>query len=366
MRARLLFVTCSVILVFIVGVTRPLYNWDMVGYVASAYSADGYRGAELTKQTYGAIRGDVDNATFQRLTQDGTYEESVSRYSSALAQQLPFYSVRVAYVELMRALKPFGVSYTRATYLISACFAALSLILLDAILAAAGISFIAFPVIAIAAGFAHLARLSTPDALTCFFSLWATYCLLSKQRMVFVAAALLPLMRTDAVILSALITIYTFRQGQRLLSCLSLLGAVTSYVLINRWHGSYGLLGVFNFYFFTMSPFPAQMPISHHLADYLPPYLQNLRDLLVEPGPQTLIYLLALYAVIAHRDEARKFTGLHVLLTVPACFILMRLLAFPNYEERFFVFPASMILAGTIGILAKAAQSARTSETETA
>jgi hypothetical protein len=254
----------------------------------------------------------------------------------------------------MRALKVFGVGYPQATCLISAFFAALSVIALGRVISTGGIPFMAFPVAVIASGYGHLSQLSTPDALTCFFSLWAMYCLLQQQKLVFVISALLPLMRTDSIVLSALLMAYSFRRGEKLLSCVSLLLSLAAYVLVNKWHGNYGLLTVFNFYFMQLSPFPAEMAISHRFSDYLPPYITNFRELLLAPGAQTLIYLLCIYVLIKHRDEAKKFAALHVFLTIPLCFIVLRLLAFPNYEERFFTFPASLILAGTLGILTSA------------
>jgi hypothetical protein len=58
---------CTAALVFFIGVARPLYNWDIVGYVAFAYHADGYRGAELSSKTYGALRGEVEADVFYIL-----------------------------------------------------------------------------------------------------------------------------------------------------------------------------------------------------------------------------------------------------------------------------------------------------------
>jgi hypothetical protein len=228
----------------------------------------------------------------------------------------------------------------------------LSVIALAAVLAAGRIPFLAFPVTVVAAGYAQLAQLSSPDALCCCFSLWAMYCLIAKRSLLYLLTALLPLLRTDAILLSALLMAYAFRRGHRLLAGASFAAALAAYLLVGWAQHSYSLLTVFNFYFFQLAPFPAQMPISHRLADYLPPYYLNLRDLLIAPGPQTLIYLLCLYACIARRAQLRQFADRHAWLTLPMCFIALRLALFPNYEARFFVFPASMILAGTLGLLA--------------
>jgi hypothetical protein len=351
MLARRLFLVCASALVFLVGVAQPIHNWDMIGYVASAYFEDGYRGAELSSRTYEAVRAEVGSDEFAGLTQ-GEYVETVFKDPSSLEQQLPFYSIRVVYVELMRGLKLAGVEYPKATYLISAVFAALSVIVLGAIISAGGIPFLALPVVLVASGYVHLSQLSTPDALACFFSLWAMYCLLSKQRLVFLISAILPLMRTDSILLCALIMAYEYWRGQKTLSWISFLCSLAAYVLINRWHGNYGWLTLFNFNFIQSTPFPADLVLSHRLADYWPPYVSTFLYLLIEPGAQTLIYLLCIYVLVLYRDEARTFAGLHAFIAIPVGVIVLRLLLFPNYEDRYFVFPASMILAGTLGIIA--------------
>jgi len=39
--------------VVLVGIKKPYYNWDVIGYVAAAHFEDGLRGTELRDRTYG-------------------------------------------------------------------------------------------------------------------------------------------------------------------------------------------------------------------------------------------------------------------------------------------------------------------------
>src|SRR5688500_19875180 len=60
-------------------------------YVAVAYHKDGYRGSDLTRETYGDIKNGVSAKKFSKLVA-GEYRETVFREPASLEQQLPFYS----------------------------------------------------------------------------------------------------------------------------------------------------------------------------------------------------------------------------------------------------------------------------------
>ncbi len=170
----------------------------------AAISKDGYRGSDLTRKTYDEIRKEVRSKTFSQLT-TGKYRETVFADPSSLEQQIPFYSVRVGYIELIRLLKNIGLSYAKSTYVISAIFASLSVLMLGLIILKTGVPMGMLPVVIAVAGYTELAALSTPDAMACFFSLLAIYSLMTGGRLVFLIAALLPLIRTDFIVLSGLL-----------------------------------------------------------------------------------------------------------------------------------------------------------------
>jgi hypothetical protein len=129
------------------------------------------------------------------------------------------------------------------------------------------------------------------------------------------------------------------------------------YVLLNRWHGNYGWLTLFNFTFFKSSPYPAQMVLSHRFSDYVVPYVSTLRDLWIEPIAQVSVYALCAYVCFVCRRELAAMANRHLFFTLPVTFIVLRLALFPSYEGRFFAFPATMILVGTLGAMQAAMQS---------
>lgn len=346
-RYGILIITALAILMY--GILKPLRNWDMVAYVAAAYHKDGYRGADLTRVTYEDIKKVVSSRRFSLLT-TGEYRETVFKDPSSLEQQIPFYSIRVAYIELIRLLGKSGLSYTRSTFVISACFAALSVLMLGLIISRTPVPMAMLPIIVAVTGYTDLARLSTPDAMACFFSLVGIHSLMAKGRIVFLIAAILPLIRTDFILLSGLLMGYAYLQGKRLFALEVLLVAVSFYFLVTTLNGSYGYLTLFNFSLIgSPTPYPADIVISTQLGDYLAPYWSLFNSLIFYS--HSVIYIVALYLVWLQRGQLEWQAGFYGLFAVPFIFTALHLVLFPSDHYRFFTFSASLILVWTLGLL---------------
>jgi hypothetical protein len=294
----------------------------------------------------------VTERRFSKLV-TGEYRETVFRDPSSLEQQLPFYSARVVYIELIRLFKYFGLSYTKATYVISAIFASLSVLVLGLIILEATVSIAMLPLVIMLTGYWEIARLSTPDAMACFFSLLAIYSLIRNGKLVFLVAAILPLIRTDFILLSGLLMIFTYRRGDRFISLFSLLSAAAIYILVTKLTGNYGYLTLFNFTFIgSLNPYPADIIISRRVADYLIPYGLLLQSLVSHP--HTVVYALALYLFWVKRDQ---FKGgkvhFYCLFFLPFVFTAAHMLLFPSHHFRFFIFSASLIFVWSLAVIAQ-------------
>ncbi len=92
-------------------------------------SRAGLSGSELSSATYNEIEREVDAETFKELTV-GEYVDVVFKDPKSLEQQMPFYSIKVVYIQLMRVLKTLGLSYTSSTYIISAIFTSASVLMI--------------------------------------------------------------------------------------------------------------------------------------------------------------------------------------------------------------------------------------------
>lgn len=349
-RYLVIIATAAVILIY--GIVKPACNWDMVAYVAAAFHKDGYRKADLTRETYGDIKKVVSAKKFSKLI-TGEYRETVFRDPASLEQQLPFYLPRLVYIELIRLFKHVGLSYTKATYVISAIFASLSVLVLGLIILEATVSVAILPVIVVLTGYWEIARLSTPDAIACFFSLLGIYSLIKKRKLVFFVAAILPVIRTDFILLSGLLMIFTYRQGDRSISLFSLLSAAVIYVSVTKLTGNYGYLTLFNFTFIgSLNPYPADMVISREIGDYLIPYWLLLQSLVSHS--HTVVYALALYLFWLNRDQVDGGNvQVYCLFILPFVFTAAHMLLFPSDHFRFFVFSASLVFVWSLTVIAQ-------------
>lgn len=349
MRVReLILVTTMALIVLAFGVKKPSYNWDMIGYVAAALSAEGYQGASLNKATYDSVRSEVGPNTFDQLTQDD-YRETVFRDPASLAQQLPFYRIRPLYVGLIRVVHAMGLEYPKSTYVVSAIFAALSVVLLAFVAREIGAPVIAVALVVLFSGFIDIARLSTPDAMACFFALLTIYALIKGSTLVFFLAAVLPLVRTDFLLLSLLVLGHSFIFGQRKYAITSMTAACVLYGLVARMNGAYGWLTLFNTSLIHKTAYPAALIPSHAIGDYLRPYASMAYDFTMHP--HFVIYSLALWFLMRNktRPPSADWRLLSAVFIIPMAFVAIHLLLFPAMTYRFFVFAASAVAIGLIG-----------------
>lgn len=322
-------------------VKRPLYNWDMIGYVASAHARNGLSGAQLSERTYADVKQSVPTDVFVELV-TGPYRSAVYADPKSLEQQVPFYSIRVLYVELIRALGSWGVSPVRSSHVLSAIFAALSVFPVAGILARSGVTFLALPVVVAASGLLELGRLSTPDALTTFCALTSVHFLLAgRMKAAGLIFACLPLLRTDFVILSSALAYYCWYHGERRLATTSAFLALFLYVVVVQASGGYGWQTVFNFTFIQASPYPADMQPSFEWRSYANIYTTF--DQAIFQHAHWILYALALIPAFGDLLKNRMTKQDLLMYWVPVFFVFVHLLFFPAYMQRFFVFSAAIV-----------------------
>jgi len=336
-----MLIAFTVLLVLFLGLLRPSYGWDMIAYVAASYQQDGYKGSELSNKTYSAVKAEVSNEVFSELTK-GNYKNRVYADPIALDQQIPMYSIKVVYVELMRCIHKVGIGYPKCSRLISACFAALSVIILARLIAKTQLPMILLPIIVGLAGYILLAKLPTPDSISCFFSAWAILSLATKSKSNFVICVILPFMRPDDILLSVLMMGFKFFEGSKWSSLISLFISLIGYECINKFAGNYGWLNLFNFSFINIyTPYPANLVPSGRLDDYVRPYIAGVETLITERF--FIIYALALCLLWIFKTKIRFDRKFWILFVIPLSFAAMHFVLFPDCEGRYFVFSTSII-----------------------
>ena len=322
---------------------RPHYNWDMIGYVAAAYYEDGYRGRSLLKQTYSEVQSEVGADTFKNLIYgepDRDYRNTIFLDPVALNQQIPFYSIRVLYVEAIRLLKKVGITYSRATHIISAIFATMSVVVLAMIASEVRVKLFVTPIIILSTGFIDLGRYSTPDAMACFFSLLCMLAVLKRSFISLVLAVVMPLIRTDFIILSLLIASYEFFSRWKYVSVAAAAVSLAIYFAINYLHADYGWLTIFNFSLIGITPYPAKLIASTSIMDYIRAYIRGIVGLVSQLS--AALFALALFSVTATNVRSKKKAM--VLVVIPLGFVLVHFALFPVYFPRFFVFAEALVL----------------------
>lgn len=342
----------------VTGATRPLYNWDLIAYVAAAYTPEGLSGRVLSDRVYQDVAAEVGPAVFATLV-EGEYRETVWRDPEALRQQLPIARVRVGYVSLMRWLHGAGWTYPRASYLISAAATAGAAIVLGLLCRTLGLSPLLVPLVVVSCGYVRLARLSTPDALACLGALTAIWLWLSARTAACVVAALLPLVRSDFVLLPVLLAVADVVAARRRTAALAAaLVAGALYLWVNAVAGGYGWRMLIHLTFILgASPYPDRVALARDLGPYLQVYRRGAWSAVTHP--HALIYATAIVTWWRTRRRDPIPPEQAAALGVMTGFVAIHWALFPVYGERFFSAPASVVLLVLVAHLWRLAQGDR-------
>jgi len=339
------FVLLSV-LVLAYGLLNPKYNWDTIGYIASAEAISTDDPAAIHQAAYAAIRDHVSPAEFRALIDGNSYRRAMYGSPDFLAAQLPFYQIRPVYVFTLHLAAKLGVNIALATYLVSALF----------VIAAAGVIYLILghmwpvgraiyaPVVLLASQGLDLASLSTPDAMAYFGCLLAFYFLFTERigAALLIAPALV-LVRTDLILFSGFLWAWVlfFYPGMRSRPAvyLSAIIAVLLYVAVNRTYGNHGWAAVFYHTFVEYLADPANAVFTIGLADYLGAVVDGTARIVTKPKQiaHVLLAALCLYgARRLYRSDARQDRIISGLLVLSVGYLAIRYLAFPLWHSRFF------------------------------
>ena len=333
---------------FVVGIRTPKHNWDMIGYVASIFESMGYHGGELSDKTFEDVRRAVPDSVFFDLTggDPAHYREPVYRDPVAMEQQLPFYRIRYLYVYAARAISAATGSMSQATVAVSALSTAAIAIVLGVHLWHYGsLFFIVLPVVTISSGLLRLAGLSTPDTLAALMALTAILNYHKHRYVSLVILVLIPLARTDFIILSGIMLIYRAYSGGRMREYILFAASFGMFWLANCLAGNYGYLTIVNFTFIHDPPFvpyPADMVISHHVGDYVKAYVKGVVHFV--GNPFMIVYLLTTLCLIHRRRATRRFIDENYCALISIAFVFTHFALFPYAQARFYLF-ANLLLS---------------------
>lgn len=321
------------LIVFLAGCNKPEYNWDVIGYVASIYSMHGLKGEELRVATYTDVESSVSKKSFHHLI-EGSYNSTVYADSKALEQQLPFYRIRYLYLVLCDSLSGFLGSVSFSTVVVSALFSSLIYLTVSFYFINNSSLIVLMPLVMGYFGITELARLSTPDSMAIFLALVAVLYFNSARLLTLILVSIIPLVRTDYVILVAILFLYRFFNGGRKYEYVFFVISILLYFVVNRYADNYGYFVIFNF---TLIPnelkaYPAEMLLSKNPVDYMLAYQHGFEKLL--SSKFIILYLLAGFIYFGRRLNEMSSR----MAVIPACFIMLHFVAFPAAFDRNYMF----------------------------
>lgn len=324
------------------GVERPDHDWDVIGYVAAVFHAEGARDTALHQLTYDSVREDVGERQFARLVDPADpYRSAVYASPEALTQHVPFYGIRVLHVAAIRAVCNLsGWPPSRALACLNGVLGALVVLTCFGLLRAFSVPVLLLPVIVWWAGVRDVSKLSTPDVLACWLALVSVLALARQKWHVALACALvMPLARTDAVLWSLMVTlVVAWLTPMRWKPLLAAALAVAVCAAINHWRHNPGHLVIFNFTLIHKHPWPTVQPVAVEWQAYADAYARGFGDALRQR--EIWMWPIALVLLWVGRFEGRLQQA--VVLTCVG-YVLAHMLLFPLYLQRFFVAPIALL-----------------------
>ncbi|MFN3630258.1 MAG: hypothetical protein ACK4XK_09460, partial [Casimicrobiaceae bacterium] len=342
------------------GIQRPYYNWDLIGYIAAVKSFDTADAAEIHVFTFESVRRAVPDKAYSELTETDHYRRTIAKDASALKEHLPFYQIRPVYNGLILAMHRLGMDMVVATNLISALSVVLALAVLwrFAYRSLPPLWTAAIPLLSVIFGVIDLARLSTPDALAFLFTITVAWLYWTgRHTLLFFALPFLVATRTDFILfaLPLLLAVFVLDRPNRFGAIASTLACIAVYQAIVTYWAHPGWAKIVYFTLIQILTHPLSTPTQVTAAQYLAVLGRGLYGLIQTKS--FLLYLIfAVYPVITLAKERHSMLDgsteavLSLSLTlVCLVFVILHFLLFPVMWDRFF---SGSYLVGCVATLA--------------
>jgi hypothetical protein len=336
---------------------QPTYTWDLVGYVGS--SIDSATPEVIHHETFEVIRSLQPNKNLQL---ENPYRQDEAANPFHFAQQIPLYSIKPAYVALIKGLHHLGVTYPKSAVLISAVSNFLLALVLWFWMAPylGSMSRLAVcSLIMLSPNLLVLSRWATPDALSTLLAAVGLYLILGRNQYFWGSAALVLdiWVRTDAVVLAGIVMMFlllTRKLDFLQFASLSIV-ALGSYFVINHFAGNYGWAVLFRESFSGGFTTPGETTTHVSIKEYLVQAVKSAYLVLTE-GSFAVYALLAGLALWLKKSSPYSQMAAVVLFSRLVSYAL-----YPNGDARYtavmyLMIPVALVLAITTEIADRAAQ----------
>ncbi|XGC82251.1 hypothetical protein ACES2L_07110 [Bdellovibrio bacteriovorus] len=332
---------CFAAIVFMYGLFNPAYNWDIIGYVAASHYNLGVRGEKLRDFTFQEIKSVVDDKTYAELVSATPYRVTVATNPESITQQMPFYTIRMAYLFTLKITSELlNITFAESTFIVASLFAGLCVAaLFIGFNSANSFSLITFPIIILFSGFPDIARYSTPDTMAAFFAIISFFYFRKIWWIAMVTLTVATVVRTDFVILAGLLGLCAAYRRKLVPALSFLIVPAIAYLLVNRLNANYGYLKILNFTLIHNDPFPETMSIATTIAPYLKIYGDGFSALL---GHRHFLAYIALVFVWFKNFRKMQNPVINENVFIILGFVFLHMLLFPAYYPRFFTWCAAL------------------------
>jgi hypothetical protein len=359
-RARWLGLSIAVIFSVIVATVlaqRPLYNWDLVPYVAIALKNAGEPADSLRQKTFDTLKRSVPDDAYEFLSGGSEYKASpynragdyrflVAHDSKIFSDQLPLYAVKPVYPALMSLLSKMGINPVTAAIVISATAYVAICLLLYVWMSRWLPVLISLPMLALFSlnpFFATLPQFTTPDPISVFTLLLGTFLIFETKHARFGALAftLAVLVRPENIIYAVIFQLYELitRRIAIIYFFAALCAAFAVYFTEVTLSHNYGWQVLFYFTFFDWKVLQNPGLISLSLTDYVTVYAKEFARMILARGSAFPLFVMAGFGALLLKLEREAWRDPYVqLLLLTAICAAARTLAFPGESERSLVF----------------------------
>src|SRR4029078_5808814 len=343
--------------------SRPLYNWDIIPYVAVALRDAGHPADTLRQQTYEIMERSSPREAHEFLFGGSIYKKDtynrgadyrymVANDSKIFADQLPLYTVKPVYPALMSLLYRVGVNPVRASIAISATAYAAICLLLYVWISQWLNPALSLPIAALLSLnpiLTPLAQLATPDALSVFVLLLGTFFVFETKFLrsgigIFIASILI---RPENIIYAFIFLGFLAAiRKLPLTSCaIGLCVAFGIYFAETRLSQNYGWSTLFYFTFIDWRILEGAPASSLGLSDYAHIYAKEVFRLVFSRGAAFPVFALAGFgALLLKFDRLQPWRDPCLqLVFLAAVYAAARTTALPGERYRTLAFPYMLI-----------------------
>jgi hypothetical protein len=268
---------------------HPVYNWDLIGYVAAVAAIDHHGPQAIHRATFEELERSLPADRLQELKYGGAYRQSVFENPKYLVQQIPFYSAKPTYLALLYGLHIAGLSVPKASIWISiGSYLGICALIWRWAARRVGdprLSFGLSSLLALAPPVALAAGLSTPDALSSLLVFAGLYLILELRFTVIGLCILFAsiFVRTNNLIICVLVSVFivSTRRSWPILARASAftIACAVAVRLINSVTGSYGWRTLVYHTFIAPLPNPAEVQPDLTVGAYVRVLLSGLSSL---------------------------------------------------------------------------------------